>query len=80
MTDRKFELGRHELPDGRSFEVKRHPLKYGDVYEFHYLGTTTLFYPQDFEAVKRKLDLHQPLRLGATNGEGEGDTAKADRE
>lgn len=82
MTDeeRGFELGRHVLQDGRSFEVKRNAMKYAEVYELHYQGQITLFRPVDFDKAREVYDLQAPLRLGGDDeldqesGQADGDS------
>ena len=66
--ERGFDLGRHVLPDGRSFVVKRSPLKYAEVYELHYQGQVAHFRPDNFERAKTEFDLQAPLRLGGNDG------------
>ena len=70
-NERGFELGKHSLPDGRTFTVKASPVRYAELYELHYQGQMTLFRPADFELAKREYDLHEPLRLGVEDGQGQ---------
>ena len=76
--ERGFDLGRHVLPDGRSFVVKRSPLKYAEVYELHYQGQVAHFRPDNFERAKTEFDLQAPLRLGGNDGSQ--DSPEGDKE
>ena len=74
MSDeRGFDLGRHVLPDGRSFVVKASTMKYAEVYELHYQGQVVFFRPESFETAKADFDLQAPLRLGGNDGSQDSD-------
>lgn len=71
-NERGFELGRHVLPDGRSFTVKRHDMKYAEVYVLQYQGQEQAFRPENFDKAKAAFDLQAPLRLGGNDAHAPG--------